>query len=190
MKPASLVSALALACMAAAPAAAVPTTYRYVVHDLVNTNLWPPTPTVDLDGLFTGEDLNADGVIARDELTSFFFGNKQMFPSVTTEFISNICIPIPDISVCLRKSNLAGFSYDTRTGDFDAHASYPSDERTEWFIDTGRAAGNTGFQGGDQIYWWGPGTYVTVQAIPEPATAGLLALGLVALGAASRRRAT
>jgi hypothetical protein len=144
-------------------------------------------PGYRLDGFFAGTDANADGVIAKDELSRFNLNGFDYFEGSFYGCYGSWC-------------NLNAFSY--RPGDgqlsFDADWHY-SDEAV--YTSTRTVTGlshlsheERGYPRMDQVsnytYLWTDQTRFAIAPppVPEPAMAALLAGGMAVLGVARVRR--
>jgi hypothetical protein len=169
---------------------AAPTTYVYTIRGL--SSQFQGFPAVPLEGTFTGDDRDHDGVISLDELSNFSLGDAahpwmdgpvlQLLPSQETPIEDPACVPEPGPEVCRVWSVLRQFSYDLRSGAFTAVGFYPVDSHASIYIETGSRIGLSGPSGSGWWYDWTANTYVAVRPIPEPGTLALFAMGLMAVG--------
>jgi hypothetical protein len=126
----------------------------------------------------TVNDLNGDGSYSHDELVSLLAGNIQNhgfcgFMSCVTGF---------SWTPGSEPSYFASYAWDN-TVDFTQSTIHSGDEFTEFFA-------SNGFNY-DLTWKWTDATQGTVKeitAVPEPASYGMLAAGLVTIAALGRRR--
>jgi hypothetical protein len=167
----------------AAPASAAPTTWQFTITGLqYHSNFDDETGERSLVGSFTGEDLNHDGLLYRGELTRFVLG-VQYLPSVGSLTDDLNCDP--DMADCTYWSHLDRFSYNMKTGWLGAQGA--SSHNDFLFGNYVRA-----WDRGRSWEWdWTPETQIQIvpSPVPEPASVGLLAAGVGALGWRLRRRA-
>lgn len=134
------------------------------------TNLCSPDTCIELDGHFSGQDSNGDGHVALEELTALEAGGYQFFPTWTS---------LPGDP----PSGGSTVSFDYAIGgqlNFSGGAFY---YRIAVSISTGSFVDIVGPIPEAGTYLWTPETVQRVTPVPEPATAALFGLGLLALGA-------
>lgn len=131
------------------------------------TNLCSPAACIELDGHFSGQDGNGDGHLALNELTALEAGGYQFFPA----WISRPGDPPGGGSTA---------SFDYAIGgalNFSGSASY---YRIAVAVTTGSLVDIIGPIPEAGTYFWTPQTVQQVTPVPEPASAALLGIGLLA----------
>jgi len=174
-------------CLWSSCAAAAPTSYWYTFYNLTNPNFGTPgyPELTSYGGAFSGEDRDGDGVMSRPELTYFKVGlyngdNGQLVPTRAGD-AAPWCIPDNSPTQCITYTHLDVFSYTIGTDQMQAvgaDPSYPDGVFIETGVHIGSNAPSTATR---QEYRWTPSTYAVIRPVPEPATAALLAAGLVGL---------
>lgn len=190
----ALLAALA-GCYISFGASAAPQTWNFTISDVFTNAPW--AQHISLQGQFSGEDLDHDGKIKTDEVTSMYIidnftlgarGDKfQITPSVDLGGIGTG----PDTFSALTKfeywlptntgpfptfgllSELDAFGGKTFKDNFDIHLRQ---QYGEW-SDSAKLFTM-------QFYY----SSVDVVPVPEPASIGLMGLGLLGVGAIARRR--
>lgn len=139
-------------------------------------------PSARIDGSFEGSDANGDGILQRQEVTSFVVD--------TLEYVNN-----PDgcrVSSC----SLLDFSYGIRSGKLDFVSTWTYSDDFNYSvgrIETGKFSLVEGFNGSGEwsqsVYSWTEQTafWINPAPVPEPASMVLLAAGVLVVGVWRRR---
>lgn len=189
MKPLLSGAALALCC-ATAHGAPATWTFTYTGFHSVEQQAFDPAAT--LDGTFTGEDLDRDGVLELGEVSLLLVQPLRLATSM---------VGCPDYEYPLYKGcALDRFSYSAKDGlDFAGFVSIQDENNGAYIrvdVDSGQSwldrSGSVRTGSSFRDTWeWTPRTTVNiVSTIPEPANASMLTLGMAGLaaGALLRRR--
>ena len=174
-KPALLMAAALLAGSAHAGSTFREFSYTGLFHEEAGQFL----PDARVQGHFVSDDLNGDGILEHSEVTSFVLGGQQYVGDCG-----------PDVFLC----GLFEFSY-TPGGALLFETSWTTDPWNEAGIGGGEALSGVEFK--EYSYWlgvprsttlrWTEDTRFEISPVPEPATCGMLALGLGVLALRSRR---
>ena len=173
---AATITAAALATSAHAATTISQFTYTGFFHEEGGQFL----PNASIHGYFETDDLNANGVLERDEVTSFVLRGQ--------EYVGWRCGP--EVAMC----GLWEFSY-TPGASLNFYTSWSTDPWNEAGVAGGTA--RSGVEIKEFSYWMGNSATYTlrftedtifeISPVPEPATYGMLALGLGVLAWRSRR---
>ena len=184
---------VAAAVLVSAGAQAAPTHYDFAwkgFRFISDTNVhWSPDATIS--GYFVGEDLDADGAIAIDEITRFglrYGGHAQPW-----EFFG--CPDRGPTSAFITDCSVGNFLY-TADGElsFKASASWSFSGSTynslSWNAPTYFTNYDTDYPYNNTYSWyWTENTQLTVvAAVPEPSAWAMLAAGLAGIAGVARRR--
>lgn len=156
--------------------------------------MWNPDTTIE--GFFTGEDVNHDNLISRNEISAFSMGQPNQ--RWGDEFLS-VCPSAGSGTWGVANCTLSSFSFNTATLEltYSARALWSFYGSTygvfEW-TEEGYTFINTDLPFESNTYLRRtPETYLGFMnpnpPIPEPSTWAMLASGLLIAGAAARRRA-
>lgn len=179
--------AAALAC-AAAHSQTTTWTFTYTGFQSEDSQVFRPDAT--FKGAFSGSDLDADGTIERSELSSFVLFDG---PETLNVLECPLAFPI-QYSCEINRFSFTGqdgldFSVEHSGGDLHTgHTkSIRGETATEWVW--GISSGRSGEASRYHTFLWTPQTTLTiVSSVPEPAQAGMLALGLGLAALAGLRR--
>jgi hypothetical protein len=182
---------LALVLASAASAQAAPVNVSITIqgaqflsdeHYETQPAVWDPSARLVVS--FSGEDINGDSIITKNELTSLtavggsFFNLNLLQPSD-----ENFSYYIPSFSYRNPQDytiyGYFNYAYYPPVTEYGESVKLTQDtQKWGWWNDNG-----------DTSVWVGTSdSVVTVSAVPEPATIGMLALGLSIVGLAARRR--
>lgn len=174
------------------PAHAEPNEWYFTYRGFVDAATGVFNPEMVLQGVFVGEDRNADGVVTLDELSYFESQGRRFLPKVAN----------PGGSGCggyYLSCNVYNFSY-ALTGQLDyTVGTHGADEFYNhwWFSDT--VTGSHFSQGSGDIFheesWvsrynWSDKTTFSMLSVPEPTTALMLPAGLALMYWVRARRRT
>ncbi|NHZ34563.1 PEP-CTERM sorting domain-containing protein [Massilia rubra] len=177
LKPSLLIAAALLAGSAQAGSTLSQFTYTGFFHEEAGQFL----PNAQIYGYFETEDLNGNGVLERNEVTSFVLNGQQYAAGCG-----------PEVFMC----GLFEFSYAPGAA-LSFSTSWSTDPWGEFGVAGGQAV--SGIEVKEYSYWmgnsasytlrWTEDTLFEISPVPEPATYGMLALGLGVLAWRSRRLA-
>ena len=174
------------------PAHAEPNEWYFTYRGFVDAATGVFNPEMVLQGVFVGEDRNADGVVTLEELSYFESQGRRFLPKVAN----------PGGSGCggyYLSCNVYNFSY-ALTGQLDyTVGTHGADEFYNhwWFSDT--VTGSHFSQGSGDIFheenWvsrynWSDKTTFSMLSVPEPTTALMLPAGLALMYWVRARRRT
>ncbi|NHZ81752.1 PEP-CTERM sorting domain-containing protein [Massilia sp. CCM 8695] len=175
LKPLLLIAAAVLASSAHAASTSRDFTYTGFYHAEAGQFL----PNASIYGYFDSDDLNGNGLIERSEVTSFVLNSQQYVGWCGAE-----------VFMC----GLFDFSY-TPGGALNFHTSWSTDP---WGEGVAGGSAISGVEVKEHSYWpggsasytlrWTEDTILSMSPVPEPATYGMLALGLGVLALSARRR--
>lgn len=175
LKPSLLIAAAVLAGSAQAGSTFREFTYTGFFHEEAGQFL----PNAQLHGSFDSEDLNGNGVLENSEVTSFVLNGQQ--------YAGNCG---PEVFLC----GLFEFSY-TPGGALVFETAWSTNPWNENGVAGGEAISGVRVQ--EYAFWngsettttlrWTEDTRFTISPVPEPATYGMLALGLGLVAVGSRR---
>lgn len=180
LKPSLRIAAAAIAVALAGSAQADPTLSQFTYTGFFHEEGGQFLPNAWISGHFITDDLNGNGLLERSEVTSFVLNGQEYVGWCGAE-----------VFMC----GLWEFSY-TPGGALNFHTTWSTDPWGE----SGVAAGNarSGVEVKEYSYWmgnsasytlrWTDDTLFEISPVPEPATYGMLALGLGVLALSSRRR--
>ncbi|WP_166876370.1 PEP-CTERM sorting domain-containing protein [Massilia mucilaginosa] len=175
----SLLTAAIGAAMLAPAAQAASTLSQFTYTGFLHEEAGQFLPNAQIYGYFETEDLNGDGVLERSEVTSFVLNGQQYVGWCG-----------PEVFLC----GLFEFSYAP-----GAALSFNTAWSTDPWNENGVAGGEatSGFEVREYSFWngnaasytlrWTEDTMFEISPVPEPATYGMLALGLGVLALRSRR---
>lgn len=152
----------ALGLMAASTATA--DSWNFTLTDLCRSEPGLPDLCIDVHGRFSGNDLDADGVVSLPELTALDAEGWQFYPG---------------FSGPLSGATTASFSYQ-RGGPL-SFAGYASSYRVQAELVTGVGYTLNGPIPEAGTYAWTPATRVLVSPVPEPSPVVLALAGLLGL---------
>ena len=184
----------AVAAVVMSPVAfAAPQTYQFTIGPITTPADWNPEFT--LTGYFTGEDLNADGMLVTDELTMLKVVDNFVYPSSAGSHVLYLAPRefLGGPSGTEVYSALWDFQYTlptaTQAGSLDQLHGWGG----RWYkdnFDINWAQRSAGSQENSRGYTWDLSrATASVSPVPEPGTWALMALGLAGL-AVGRRRAS
>lgn len=179
MKNIAVAALLTLGC-----AAAHAETGWIVIEGFYDGRLGIDRPDYKLFGMFEGTDADHDGVLRSDELSYLEIGNLTYVA------------PTPEYPyTCDESYHYCGASIEYTIGSgtarISAYETWTDPEHihySRYNFETGSRY--TGDHSGNLYYdlRWTSYTTMTVSAVPEPTTAGMLLLGLAGTAAFARRR--
>lgn len=177
----STVIAIAAALALASSAHAESTLSQFSYTGFLHAESGQFLPNQRMDGYFDSEDLNSNGTIERNEVSSFVFNGQRYVDGCG-----------PEVFMC----GLWEFSY-TPGGALNFHAAWSTDPWDEAGVAGGEVISGVELQ--EYSYWlgnsavstlrWTENTTFSITPVPEPATYGMLALGLGVLALCGRYRA-
>ncbi|WP_181259298.1 PEP-CTERM sorting domain-containing protein [Pseudoduganella armeniaca] len=171
---------------ASACAQAQETTWHFTYQGFINAETGVFDATRSLTGEFRGNDANADGIVALDEITDLTVGDLTYLSP------SGGCVASTSPYLSCR---VYGFSY-TRTGELDVGVSYSGNDEffTGWYgsvrtgdrITTGRYSD---IESVESNYLWSDRTTFTISPapVPEPGTLPMAMAGLALVAVVARR---
>lgn len=181
LKPALRIAAAAIAAVLAGSAQA-----ESIFHDFRYTGFFHEEagqfqPNARISGQFVSDDLNGNGVVERSEVSSFVLNGQQYAGGCGAE-----------VFIC----GLWEFSY-TPGGALNFYTTWSTDPWGEFGVAAGTARSGVQVKeysygpGGSASYTltWTEATMFEISPVPEPATYGMLALGLGVLAWRGRRLA-
>ncbi|NHZ99490.1 PEP-CTERM sorting domain-containing protein [Massilia sp. CCM 8734] len=181
LKRSMLIAATAAAAMLAPGAQAASTFSQFTYTGFFHEEAGQFLPNAQIYGYFETEDLNGNGVLERSEVSSFVLNGQQYVGWCG-----------PEVFMC----GLFEFSYAPGAA-LSFSTSWSTDPWSEFGVAAGRAV--SGIEVKEYSYWmgnsasytlrWTEDTLFEISPVPEPATYGMLALGLGVLALSSRRRA-
>ncbi|WEF35775.1 PEP-CTERM sorting domain-containing protein [Pseudoduganella chitinolytica] len=139
-------------------------------------------PSARIDGSFEGTDVNGDGILQRQELTSFVVD--------TMEYVNN-----PDGCV-MTSCSLSDFSYGIRSGKLDFASSWTYSDDFNYSVGRIKAGQFSSVVGENGSGEWSESTYlwtdrttfwINPAPVPEPSSIALLGAGVLVVGVWRRR---
>ncbi|WP_167225146.1 PEP-CTERM sorting domain-containing protein [Massilia rubra] len=178
LKPSLLIAAAVLAGSAQAGSTFREFTYTGLFHEEAGQFL----PNARISGNFDSEDTNRDGLLELSEVTSFVLNGQQYVGGCG-----------PEVFLC----GLFDFSY-TPGGALNFNTAWTTDPWNENGVAGGEVI--SGSQAQEYAFWngnatsttlrWTEDTLFEISPVPEPATYGMLALGLGVLALRARHAHT
>lgn len=179
LTPSLRIAAAAIAAALAGNAQADPTLSQFTYTGFFHEEGGQFLPNAWISGSFITDDLNGNGVLERSEVTSFVLNSQEYVGWCG-----------PEVFMC----GLSEFSY-TPGAALSFSTSWSTDPWSEFGVAAGRAT--SGVEVKEYSYWmgnsasytlrWTEDTEFEISPVPEPATYGMLALGLGVLAWRSRR---
>ncbi len=179
LKPSLRIAAAAIAAALAGNAHAEPTLSQFTYTGFFHEEGGQFLPNASIYGYFITDDLNGNGVLERSEVSSFVLNSQEYAGWCGAE-----------VFMC----GLWEFSY-TPGAALSFSTSWSTDPWGEFGVAAGQAT--SGVEVKEYSYWmgnsasytlrWTEDTEFAISPVPEPATYGMLALGLGVLAWRSRR---
>jgi hypothetical protein len=176
LKPSFLIAAAVLSASAHAESTFREFSYTGLFHEEAGQFL----PNVKVGGNFYSDDLNGNGIVERSEVSSFVLNGQQYVGDCGAE-----------VFLC----GLFEFSY-TPGGALMFETAWTTNPWDEAGVAGGEAYSGVEFK--EYSYWlgvpasttlrWTAQTVFSISPVPEPASYGMLALGLGIVALRSRRR--
>jgi hypothetical protein len=173
---------------------AVPTQWSFTYTGFFSEEQGAFMSDRSLSGTFSGTDANHDGMLSAGELTSLSIGHFDYIQCRSDEFLTcgtkAFQFRLPGAAPAALALGAADPALSFELG-FDARDP-------EWFVGAGRTikTGHSDYSfrrdpGSfvQETWSWRDETLLSITPVPEPSTWVLLGAGLLALGAAARRKA-